>query len=58
MRSRTIRSTVIFVVRLSIPGLLAALSLAGCFIPPVTQPPPDEQQQVVIALPYDLAWTR
>jgi hypothetical protein len=44
------------VLRLSIPGLLAALSVAGCFIPPVTQPPPDAQQQVVIALPYDLAW--
>jgi hypothetical protein len=45
-------------MRLSIPGIIAALSLAlaGCFIPPVTQPPPDEQQQVVIALPYDLAW--
>ena len=32
------------------------MSVAGCFIPPATQPPPDEQQQVVIALPYDLAW--
>jgi hypothetical protein len=56
MLSLTIRSTVIFVVRLSIPGLLAALSVAGCFIPPATQPPPDAQQEVVIALPYDLAW--
>ena len=58
MRSRTIRSTGTFVVRLSNTVLLAALSfaVAGCFIPPVTQPPPDEQQQVVIALPYDLAW--
>jgi hypothetical protein len=45
-------------MRLSIPGLLVALpfAVAGCFIPPVTQPPPDAQQQVVIALPYDLAW--
>ena len=45
-----------FGVRLSILGLIAALSVAGCFYPPVTQPPPDEQQEVVIALPYDLAW--
>ena len=45
-----------FGVRLSIPGLVAALFAAGCFYPPVTQPPPDEQQEVVIALPYDLAW--
>jgi hypothetical protein len=56
MLSRTIRWTGKFVARLSIPVLVAALSVAGCFIAPVTQPPPDEQQQVIIALPYDLAW--
>ncbi len=33
-----------------------AVSVAGCLVPPITQPPPDEQQQVVIPLPYDLAW--
>ncbi len=33
-----------------------AVSVAGCLVPPMTQPPPDEQQQVVIPLPYDLAW--
>ncbi|MGA7871939.1 MAG: hypothetical protein WCA22_13715 [Candidatus Binatus sp.] len=43
-------------VKLSIPGLIALLFVAGCFYPPVTQPPPDAQQQVVIPLPYDLAW--
>src|SRR5271156_1610619 len=42
--------------RVSILGLLAALSAAGCLYPPATQPPPDEQQQVVIPLPYDLGW--
>jgi len=45
-----------FGVRVSILGVAAALSVAGCLYPPATQPPPDEQQQVVIALPYDLAW--
>jgi hypothetical protein len=43
-------------VKFSIVGLIAALSAAGCFYPPITQPPPDEQQEVVIPLPYDLAW--
>ncbi len=43
-------------VRVSILGIVAAISVAGCLYPPVTQPPPDEQQQVVIPLPYDLAW--
>ncbi|MGH7923591.1 MAG: hypothetical protein ACREQH_03255, partial [Candidatus Binatus sp.] len=43
-------------VRLSILGIVAAFSVAGCFDPPITQPPPDKQQQVVIPLPYDLAW--
>jgi len=43
-------------VRLSILGIVAAVSVAGCLYPPVAQPPPDEQQQVVIPLPYDLAW--
>src|SRR5580704_2997627 len=44
--------------RISILGMTAALavSVAGCLVPPMTQPPPDEQQQVVIPLPYDLAW--
>ena len=32
------------------------ISVAGCLVPPKSQPPPDEQQQVVIPLPYDLAW--
>ncbi len=43
-------------VKPSILSLIAALSLAGCLYPPITQPPPDEQQEVVIPLPYDLAW--
>ena len=43
-------------IRFSTLGMIAALSLAGCLYPPITQPPPDEQQQVVIPLPYDLAW--
>ena len=43
-------------VRVSISGLVAALLVAGCLYPPVTQPPPDQQQEVVIPLPYDLAW--
>jgi hypothetical protein len=43
-------------VKRSILGVIAALSLAGCLYPPITQPPPDEQQEVVIPLPYDLAW--
>lgn len=43
-------------VRVSILGAIAALFVAGCFYPPITQPPPDEQQEVVIPLPYDLAW--
>ena len=46
----------IFAVRFSISGLIAALFVAGCLYPPITQPPPDEQQEVVIPLPYDLAW--
>src|SRR5271156_6789390 len=45
-----------FGARLSILVMIAALSLAGCLVPPMTAPPPDEQQQVVIPLPYDLAW--
>ena len=45
-----------FGVKVSILGLIAALSVAGCLYPPVTQPPPDAQQEVVIPLPYDLAW--
>src|SRR5271155_5058544 len=45
-----------FGARISILGMIAALSLAGCLVPPMTAPPPDEQQQVVIPLPYDLAW--
>lgn len=47
---------VMFGVKLSILGVIAALFAAGCFYPPVTQPPPDEQQEVLIPLPYDLAW--
>ncbi len=47
---------VMFGVKLSILGVIAALFAAGCFYPPVTQPPPDEQQEVIIPLPYDLAW--
>jgi hypothetical protein len=50
------RDGAIDAVKFSLPGLIAALLVAGCFYPPVTQPPPDEQQQVVIPLPYDLAW--
>jgi hypothetical protein len=45
-----------FGARISILGMIATLSLAGCLYPPQAQPPPDEQQQVVIPLPYDLAW--
>jgi hypothetical protein len=47
-----------FGARISILGMIAAVavSVAGCLVPPMTQPPPDEQQQVVIPLPYDLAW--
>ncbi len=45
-----------FAMRASILGLIAALFIAGCFYPPITQPPPDRQQEVVIPLPYDLAW--
>jgi hypothetical protein len=47
---------VMFRVRVSILGVIAALFAAGCFYPPITQPPPDEQQEAVIPLPYDLAW--
>jgi hypothetical protein len=43
-------------MRVSIVGVIAALFVAGCFYPPITQPPPDEQQEAVIPLPYDLAW--
>ena len=43
-------------VRLSILGLIAALSRRWMPLSAVTQPPPDEQQEVVIPLPYDLAW--
>jgi len=49
-------SRAIFAMRASILGLIAALCIAGCFYPPITQPPPDQQQEVVIPLPYDLAW--
>jgi hypothetical protein len=44
------------VARVSVLALIAAVSVAACFYPPVTQPPPDEKQQVVIPLPYDLGW--
>jgi hypothetical protein len=37
-------------------ALIAAVCLAACLDPPLTQPPPDEKQQVVIPLPYDLGW--
>lgn len=49
-------NSIMYGLRVLSLGLAAALSVAGCFIAPATQPPPDEQQQVVIALPYDLAW--